>query len=108
MTQAASFLPQHALNRRQECGTDYQGHRPRVLKQIPIVVLFEQGIEGNGNRTNLQDPEKGVRERRLITEEERHALLWTHAQLAQRAAATIHPLGELAIRDPLVAAFDRD
>ena len=86
-------LRNQVLHRRQARGTYNQRHGTCVLDQIPVVLLFEECVDGNRDSPHLDDTEKCVGERGPIRQEEQHTFLGPHAQLPERAATAVHTFG---------------
>ena len=72
---------------------------PAVVQEVQIVLRPHHGVDGDGNRPDLDRPPEGGQEGGRVEEEAEHALLRLDTELAQGVARAVDHLLELGVRD---------
>src|SRR5881409_3637059 len=73
-----------------------------------ILVRFEESIDGNGHRADLDCAKKAVKKFGNVGNQQKNALFGAHTQPMQRVAYAVCLLQKMTIGDTFVAAFNRD
>ena len=73
-----------------------------------VILRAPQRIKRNGDDAGLDRAEEAVRERGSVLKDQRDALFGLNAKAPERRAKSIDALGNLPVRDSLIAALDRD
>src|SRR5438477_171823 len=106
--QIAKFLSWNLLPLRKQNFADYCDSRPSVIQQMLILVRFEESIDGNGHRADLDCAKKAVKKFGNVGNQQKNALFGAHTQPTKRVAHAVCVREQMTIGDTFVAAFNRD
>ena len=87
---------------------DHEDAGAAVPERVRVILRAPQRIERHGDDAGLDRAEEAVGERGSVLEDQRDALFGLNAETPERRAKSIDALGDLPVRDALIAAFDRD
>src|SRR5437016_2558205 len=73
-----------------------------------ILVRFEESIDGNGHRADLDCAKKAVKKFGNVGNQQKNALFGAHTQPTKRVAHAVCVRQQMTIGDTFVAAFNCD
>ncbi len=96
--QVRGVLQDRPRLRHERLGDD-RDRRAAVVQEVEVVVGAQHGVDGDGDRPDLDRAEERPQEGRRVEQETEDALLRPHAQVEQRVAGAVHELGQARIAE---------
>ena len=99
-------MPGGRVDEREQRLTDDSHTRARVIQQVCVIGGFQQSVDRDRNRPDLDRTEKADSKLGRIQQQQEDALFDAHAKTSESIAHLVYPLKEFAIGELNIPALN--